>query len=110
MNKKNKIFVLDTNVILHDATCIQHFGDNEVVINRDDIFLDAAIGNLQKDPLRYILLFIKKFLSYYFIDLKSNYPKYYKFFHIFRIFALSLLSLPGLVIFSKMKSVEIMNN
>ena len=33
MNKtKNKIFVLDTNVILHDATCIQHFDDNEVVI------------------------------------------------------------------------------
>ena len=27
-----KIFVLDTNVILHDATCIQHFEDNEVVI------------------------------------------------------------------------------
>ena len=28
----NKIFVLDTNVILHDATCIQNFEDNEVVI------------------------------------------------------------------------------
>ena len=27
-----KIFVLDTNVILHDATCIHHFDDNEVVI------------------------------------------------------------------------------
>lgn len=27
-----KIFVLDTNVILHDATCIQQFQDNEVVI------------------------------------------------------------------------------
>ena len=28
----NKIFVLDTNVILHDATCIQNFEDNEIVI------------------------------------------------------------------------------
>lgn len=27
-----KIFILDTNVILHDATCIHHFEDNEVVI------------------------------------------------------------------------------
>ena len=27
-----KIFVLDTNVILHDATCIHHFEDNEVGI------------------------------------------------------------------------------
>ena len=31
-NTKKKIFVLDTNVILHDATCIQNFEDNEVVI------------------------------------------------------------------------------
>ena len=31
-NTPKKIFVLDTNVILHDATCIQNFKDNEVVI------------------------------------------------------------------------------
>ena len=31
-NTLKKIFVLDTNVILHDATCIQNFEDNEVVI------------------------------------------------------------------------------
>ena len=31
-NTPKKIFVLDTNVILHDATCIQNFEDNEVVI------------------------------------------------------------------------------
>ena len=28
--KKNKIFVLDTNVILHDSTCIKNFEDNEL--------------------------------------------------------------------------------
>ncbi len=32
MEMTNKIFVIDTNVILHDATCIQNFEDNEVVI------------------------------------------------------------------------------
>ena len=31
-NTSKKIFVLDTNVILHDATCIQNFEENEVVI------------------------------------------------------------------------------
>ena len=31
-NTSKKIFVLDTNVILHDATCIQNFENNEVVI------------------------------------------------------------------------------
>jgi len=29
---QRKIFVLDTNVILHDATCIHQFHDNEIVI------------------------------------------------------------------------------
>ncbi len=30
--KKNKIFILDTNVILHDSTCIENFEDNKIVI------------------------------------------------------------------------------
>lgn len=29
---KHKIFVLDTNVILHDNTCIYHFKDNDIVL------------------------------------------------------------------------------
>ena len=29
---KEKIFVIDTNVILHDATCIRNFEDNDIVI------------------------------------------------------------------------------
>ena len=33
MPKPNKkIFVIDTNVILHDATCIRNFEDNDIVI------------------------------------------------------------------------------
>uniref|UniRef100_A0A7C4RT89 PhoH family protein n=1 Tax=Desulfatirhabdium butyrativorans TaxID=340467 RepID=A0A7C4RT89_9BACT len=30
--KKKKIFILDTNVILHDSACIHQFGENDVVI------------------------------------------------------------------------------
>jgi len=30
--KKSKIFVLDTNVILHDSSCINHFQENDIVI------------------------------------------------------------------------------
>ena len=30
--KKSKIFVLDTNVILHDYTCIYQFQDNDVIL------------------------------------------------------------------------------
>jgi len=32
MNKNPKIFILDTNVLLHDYTCIYHFADNDIVI------------------------------------------------------------------------------
>ena len=32
MNKKPKIFILDTNVILHDSSCIHQFQENDVVI------------------------------------------------------------------------------
>jgi len=32
MRKKPKIFILDTNVLLHDYTCIYHFEDNDIVI------------------------------------------------------------------------------
>ena len=30
--KKIKIFILDTNVILHDATCINQFQEHDIVI------------------------------------------------------------------------------
>ncbi len=32
MQAKNKVFVLDTNVILHDSSCITHFKENDIVI------------------------------------------------------------------------------
>lgn len=32
VRSKQKIFVLDTNVILHDNTCIYHFKDNDIVL------------------------------------------------------------------------------
>lgn len=32
MTKYPKVFVLDTNVILHDSTCIRQFEDNDIVI------------------------------------------------------------------------------
>ena len=29
---EKKVFVIDTNVILHDCTCIYHFGEHDIVI------------------------------------------------------------------------------
>ena len=41
-------------------------------INRDNVFLDEAIGNLKNNFSKYFTLFFKKFFSYYFIDIRSK--------------------------------------
>ena len=75
-------------------------------INRDNVFLEEAIENLNKNPKKYLNLFLKKFYSYFFIDMNSNYPNYYNFFHIFPIIIISLFSFPGLFIFYKINKFE----
>ena len=75
-------------------------------INRDNVFLEHAIGYLKENPTRYINLYVKKFFSYYFIDLNSTYPNYYNFFHIIPIIFISILSLPGIFIFYKKNKME----
>ena len=75
-------------------------------INLDNIFLDEAINNLQKNPIRYIKLFFKKLFSFYFIDLKSSYPNYYNLFHIIPIIILSLLSFPSLFVLFRTNKFE----
>jgi len=32
MSQINKIFILDTNVILHDSSCINHFQENDIIL------------------------------------------------------------------------------
>ena len=80
--------------------------DKYYEINRDNVFLEEAIENLNKNPKKYLNLFLKKFYSYFFIDMNSNYPNYYNFFHIFPIIIISLFSFPGLFIFYKINKFE----
>ena len=76
-------------------------------LNRDKIFLNQAIKNLNKDPLNYLSLFFKKALSFYFIDLNSTYPNYYNIYHIMPVAILGILSLPGLILFVRKKEFKI---
>jgi PhoH-like ATPase len=32
MVQKRKFFILDTNVILHDSTCINHFEEHDIIL------------------------------------------------------------------------------
>ena len=75
-------------------------------INRDNVFLHEAINNLKGNLYWYFKLFIEKFFSYFFVDVDSNYPKYYNFFHILPIALISILSFPGLFFFYKTKKFE----
>jgi len=75
-------------------------------LNRDKVLLNEAINNLQENPIRYILQYIKKFLSFFFVDLQSTYPLYYNFFHIFPLIFISLFSFAGLPMIFKDRKLE----
>ena len=75
-------------------------------ISRDKVFLNEAIINLKSNPFEYFKLYMRKFFSYYFIDLKSVYPNYYNIFHFLPLLFISALSFPGLFTFFREKNLE----
>jgi 4-amino-4-deoxy-L-arabinose transferase-like glycosyltransferase len=75
-------------------------------INRDKLFMNEAKNYLINDPVRYVNLFFKKLLAFYFVDLQSSYPKYYSFFNFVPTLLISLLSFPGLFLFYKKKNTK----
>ena len=75
-------------------------------INRDKLFMNEAKNYLIDDPVRYVNLFFKKLLAFYFVDLQSNYPKYYSFYNFVPTLLISLVSFPGLFIFYKKKNIK----
>ena len=77
----------------------QIFNNTEVshsVINKEE-----AINNIKKDPKKYFNLFIKKFLSFLFIDVNSSHPKYYDPLHYIPVLLLSITSLVGIILSDK---------
>jgi len=75
-------------------------------INRDNTFLKESLDNLKKETPEYVGLFFKKLMSYYFININSNYPNYYNFFHFLPILLISVLSFFGLFVFYEKNKVE----
>ena len=88
--------------------------DNEysVVIESEDIynfykiFFDQAIKNISDDPKRYIILFLKKVLSFLFIDINSSEDNYYNFLHYLPVLFFGISSLFGIILYDK-KSLKI---
>ena len=68
-------------------------------IERDNVFLSEGIKNIFHEKKKYFFLYLKKILSFYFIDINSSYKNYYNVFNIFSIIIVSFLSVPGFLIF-----------
>ena len=75
-------------------------------INRDHIFLNEGIKNINENPLNYAVLFIKKTSSFYFFNIKSSYPNYYHLIHFIPAIIIGALSIPGLILGLKKKEFE----
>ena len=73
-------------------------------INNDKIFLDQAIKNIAEEPMRYLILFIKKFLSFLFIDINSSRPDYYNPLHYLPMLLIGVTSFVGIILSNKKSS------
>jgi len=70
-------------------------------INFDNIFFERAVKNIEEDPIRYFKLFIKKILSFLFIDIESSKQNYYKALHYLPVLLIGITSLIGIIISDK---------
>jgi len=70
-------------------------------IKFDNIFLNKAIENITGEPTKYLILFLKKFASFLFIDIASSNPIYYNPFHYLPVLLLGATSLGGITLSNK---------
>ena len=67
------------------------------------LLLNQAILFIKEDPIRYINLFLKKFVAFLIIDFNSTYPNYYSIFHIIPKLILGLSTLISISLYFRFK-------
>ncbi len=75
---------------------------------QDKILMKQAIVFIKDNPLRYINLYVKKFLAFMFFDLSATYPNYYSPMHIIPKVLIALSSFIGIILAFRL-SVSISN-
>ena len=80
--------------------------DKYYEINLDKVFLSEGIKNINNDPIKYFGLYLKKILSFLFIDLNSSYSYYYQPLHYLPVLFISITSIIGIIL-SKKNSYQI---
>ncbi len=73
-------------------------------IEEDKIYIQESIKNINEDPKKYFFLYLKKILSYFFIDIDSTKPNYYNPFHYIPNLILAITSLVGIFLSDKKSS------
>ena len=75
--------------------------DKYYEINLDKVFLSEGIKNINNDPIKYFGLYLKKILSFLFIDLNSSNPYYYHPLHYLPVLFISITSIIGIILSKK---------
>ena len=75
--------------------------DKHYDINADKVFQEEGIKNIKKNPIRYFVLYLKKILSFIFIDINSSYPNYYNPFHFLPVLIIGITSVFGIFLSNK---------
>ena len=70
-------------------------------INYDELFLHEAITNFKKDPKGTIFLFLKKTISFLFINIKSAEPNYFNPLNYIPLLIIGITSVFGIVLTNK---------
>ena len=79
--------------------------DNLYDFNYDKIFLEQSKKFIYDDPILFFIRYIKKFLSFTFFNLNSNYKDYYHPLNIYPLLFLSILFPLGIVFSHSKKSL-----
>ena len=72
--------------------------------NYDEIFLENSIKFIQNNPTLFIERYVKKFLSYSFLNLNSEYPEYYHPLNIIPLIIISIIFILSLIFCYQKKS------
>ena len=75
--------------------------DKYYEINLDKIFLKQGVKNIKNEPIKYFGLYVKKTLSFIFIDLNSSRGNYYHPLHYLPILFISITSIIGIILSRK---------
>ena len=92
----NPDFNLDMRAKINEVSQDKYYD-----INVDKVFQKVGIENIIDNQKRYFILYIKKILSFVFIDINSSYPNYYNPFHFLPVLIIGITSVFGIFLSNK---------